>query len=142
MLRAIAVDTGATLALNSMASRAQGPTPQRETDMSALKELSKLGFVEWHTGGGCMALALPFTDGSYILVTDGGGTDIPSTDETTCMVSQYDTDGQSADPNETPRDFFNVVDALEYINNGLEMVDGGLVKPTTHLGVPSFVKTA
>jgi len=89
-----------------------------------------------------MALALPFTDGSYILVTDGGGTDIPSTDETTCMVSQYDTDGQSADPNETPRDFFNVVDALEYINNGLEMVDGGLVKPTTHLGVPSFVKTA
>lgn len=44
--------------------------------------LELAGFEPYHTGGGCQALARHLPDGSHWLVTDEGGTEIPSPEET------------------------------------------------------------
>lgn len=51
------------------------------------------GFEAYHTGGGCMSLARFLADGSRWLVTDEGGTEIPTPDEE-IGVGHYGQDDQ------------------------------------------------
>lgn len=55
--------------------------------------LELAGFETYHTGGGCMSLARHLPDGSRWLVTDEGGTEIPSPDEK-IGVGHYGEDGE------------------------------------------------
>lgn len=55
------------------------PTLAWEEKPSAIQAaLKAAGFAEWHTGGGCMALALRLNDAVHILATDCGGADLPT----------------------------------------------------------------
>jgi len=59
--------------------------------MKLKNKLEKLGFTEWHTGGGCMALRKDFADGTYFLITDDDGIGFENL-ESKVMVGFYDTD--------------------------------------------------
>jgi len=54
--------------------------------------LSLPGFADYHTGGGCIALAYFLPDDSRWLVTDTGGTEIPAADDA-ISVGHYSADG-------------------------------------------------
>lgn len=56
--------------------------------------LKSLGFLEWATGGGCMALGREFADGTHVLVTDMDGTGLPRPGEP-ILIGFYSADRES-----------------------------------------------
>jgi hypothetical protein len=59
--------------------------------------LALLGFTDYHTGGGCMALRVERGDaGEYLLVTDYDSS-IPTSDGPLVVVGSYDNDGQNTE---------------------------------------------
>lgn len=51
-------------------------------------------FVEWETGGGCLAYRLDLADGGYLLLTDSGGAGLPDPDDDDSpMLGRYDAEG-------------------------------------------------
>lgn len=66
-------------------------------DQQARLQTYAKGWDSWHTGGGCMALALHDSesrDGFHCLVTDDGGMEIPEHAEAPSLLGVYDPDGQ------------------------------------------------
>lgn len=56
--------------------------------------LINLGLYHYHTGGNCMAYALHYASGAYLLVTDAGGCALPDT-MGEAMVGWYDANGDT-----------------------------------------------
>lgn len=53
------------------------------------------GFKPHHTGGGCMALRKDRPDGKYYLLTDSGGSEIPTAEEADdALLGLYEADEQ------------------------------------------------
>jgi hypothetical protein len=58
-----------------------------------------IGFEVWETGGGCQAWGRTLPDGTYIMVTDAGGSDLPDKET---LVGVYDKDGNEKSLKEYP----------------------------------------
>jgi len=73
--------------------------------MKLKDKLEKLGFYNWHTGGGCQALRKDFEDGTFFMVTDDDGIGFENL-ESKVMVGFYDAE----DPEKRLKDSGNDVD--------------------------------
>jgi hypothetical protein len=66
-------------------------TKTNDTEMNAVQDTFKeYGFYVCETGGGCLAYRTDNENGSYLMVTDEGGCDIPREETDYLLVGYYE----------------------------------------------------
>lgn len=93
----IVTDEGGTFLGGADAKTAKEAIEKAAALVEVLGLFVEMGFEEWHTGGGCMALRRDFPVGQggkgYILVTDNQGDGIPDSMTDELIIGFYDEDG-------------------------------------------------
>ena len=91
-------------------------TFRRNSRQIVAEMFAPFGFVEYHTGGGCMALQRELSHGGYQLITDDDA-NIPLEHDGVILLGTYDEDGEEVPHDGATLTFASVAECLAHIKS-------------------------